>query len=398
MILAAALLVQTLMSMLIFAPLIVAPAVVDALGVQHGLVGLYAPVAFGFGIVGSLTSGILLSMTGPWRLSVACLLAGSAGTVLMATGSLPCFALGIMIVGLSYGPVTAAGAKIILDGSATRLSLKMSVRQAGVPLGSSLTGLTMPLMGMQLGWLNAFLPVAAAGAVTALGLILLSPQVRAEKRPAADDPVNTRRLSFGLWRSDRRFRALALTASTFSSMQNIFVSFLSLHLVTHLRMDIASAGMILGASHLTGIGARLFWGWLADWFRPVAVIGLLGLIMSATSIATGLLSPATPVALVVAVIVAFGATVTGWNGVLLAQTTQAVPRGIATQAVAETVIFTYVGFMVGPPLFAGAGDLTTMPYAFMIAGGICTVSTLTYLAVMYQMGGSSQTSGAGDRS
>src|SRR5262249_21042328 len=89
------------------------------------------------------------------------------------------------LVGIGYGPSAPAGSDVLLRHSpAHRRSLIFSLKQAGVPLGGVLSGLTLPAL-----YAAAGLPIAMVlVALIPLATILLAQPVRrqvdAERNPA----------------------------------------------------------------------------------------------------------------------------------------------------------------------------------------------------------------------
>jgi MFS family permease len=100
----------------------------------------------------------------------------------------------------------------------------------------------------------------------------------------------------------------------------------------------------------------VLWGVLAD-RRDDARGTLIGLAlaMAACGLAMPWLGLSTPHALVTALLVVFGATGIGWNGVFLATVARVVPLEHAAQATSGCLFFTYFGVVIGPPLFGAAG-------------------------------------------
>jgi MFS family permease len=54
--------------------------------------------------------------------------------------------------------------------------------------------------------------------------------------------------------------------------------------------------------------------------------------------------------------VSFGASAIGWNGVYLAEVARRAPEGMASMATGGTLAFTFLGVVIGPPIF---GALST---------------------------------------
>lgn len=379
MVLTATVLLQCLMSFAIFAPLVMAPAVLDALGIPANWVGLYAPFAYGCAIIGSIFSGTLLGHFGPWRLSLACLAFASLGISVFGLETRVAVAAGAMIMGLSYGPITAAGSSIVAHATPGNLGLSMSIRQAGVPLGASLAGFLVPPLIKAFGWPGASVLIGIATIAAAILLAFLSPLTAREgMRQRTSAPSGGFR-PFRLVFSSPRLQLLAFVLVFFASLQNCFASFLSVYLVNYLGTDLVFAGFVLGISHGVGIFARILWGALADRAGTRLVLGVLGISMAIASALMGLLGPGASTLVLVAIVVAFGTTVTGWNGIAIAQATRLVPTRLAGQVVGEIAVFAYAGFIAGPPLFTLVAGALDIQRAFILAGGVCAAATAIFL-------------------
>lgn len=379
MVLTATLFLQCLMSFAIFAPLVMAPVVLDTLAIPANWVGLYAPFAFGCAIIGSIFSGALLRYLGPWRLSLVCLAFTAVGIFVFGLATPVAVATGAMILGLSYGPITAAGASLLVQTTSNNLALRLSIRQSGVPLGSSLAGFVLPPLSKAFGWSGTCNLVSVAAIATAILLMIGSP-VLAPKH--VRDPARTPSGRFRPMRlvlSNSRLRRLAFVLVFFASLQNCFASFLSVYLVRDLGTNLVFAGSLLGLSYGVGIFTRILWGALADRLGAHRVIGLLGITMAIAAALTGMLEAGAPLLILVAIVVVFGAAVTGWNGVAIAQATQSVPASLAGAAAGEITVFVYGGFIAGPLLFTLVAGAIGIQHAFIVAGIICAAATAVFL-------------------
>jgi MFS family permease len=70
-----------------------------------------------------------------------------------------------------------------------------------------------------------------------------------------------------------------------------------------------------------------------------------------------LLLPILPVYGVWTLLLLFGASAIGWNGVYLAEVARQAPEGKASVATGGTLTFTFLGVVVGPPLFGALATL-----------------------------------------
>jgi MFS family permease len=137
---------------------------------------------------------------------------------------------------------------------------------------------------------------------------------------------------------------------------------LTTYLVTFLHDDLAyglvAAGLALSATQLGGMGGRIAWGYVTDrWLGAQRMLLLLAGLMTVGALACATLTVETPQALVIAILVAFGASAIGWNGVYLAEVARRAPNGMASVATGGTLAFTFSGVVIGPPIFGALSSL-----------------------------------------
>lgn len=140
------------------------------------------------------------------------------------------------------------------------------------------------------------------------------------------------------------------------SLTTYLVSFLT----GHLGWTLIHAGLALSASQAGGVIGRILWGAMADKLLDgprrmlmalAATMGLLGVLMS-------VLSPLTESLPVMILLAVYGATAIGWNGVYLGTVALVAGRAEAGRATAGCLFFTYLGVMIGPPIFGQIGRLS----------------------------------------
>jgi sugar phosphate permease len=151
---------------------------------------------------------------------------------------------------------------------------------------------------------------------------------------------------------------LAGCSFVFSSVQLSLTGYLVVYLHQTLAYGLVAAGLALSLSQLGGVAGRILWGWVADrWLGARPMLMLLAGGMIASTLATALLQPTMPVALVLGILVVFGASAIGWNGVYLAEVARQAPPGKASIATGGTLAFTFFGVVLGPPVFGGISGL-----------------------------------------
>jgi MFS family permease len=119
-------------------------------------------------------------------------------------------------------------------------------------------------------------------------------------------------------------------------------------LVTFLHDDLTyglvAAGLLLSITQAGGIVGRIVWGHLADqFFGPQKMLAVLATSMALCAAATPLVLHMLPVYGVWTLLLLFGASAIGWNGVYLAEVARQAPEGKASVATGGTLTFTFLG-------------------------------------------------------
>lgn len=353
--LAITLAIQAMVAMALLTLPAMAPRVAQAVGISAAWVGLYIALAYAGAMAASLASGAVVTRYGAIRASQASLLVCAAGLALCALPWLPAMAIGAVLVGLGYGPITPASSHLLARTTpADRMSLVFSVKQTGVPLGAALAGAIVPGLQLLAGWQAALLAVAAASVLCAAVAQTLRTEFDADRDPR-------RRIALGhflqpvqLVLSHAQLRMLAACSFMFSIVQLSLTTYLVTFLTDNLAYGLVAAGFLLSVSQMGAVIGRVLWGYVSDrWFGARRMLALLAVVMAASSGATALLQPHAPTLLVMAVLFVFGASAIGWNGVYLAEVARQAPEGQAGMATGGTLAITFLGVVLGPPVFGG---------------------------------------------
>ena len=292
-------------------------------------------------------------------------------------------ALSPLVIGLGYGPITAASSQLLARTTPPkRMALTFSIKQTGVPLGAAMAGIALPAIQAFVGWRGALLAAAIFGVVVAL--------VAQTTRASLDVDLQHRtRISFANVFSPLRLIGqspdlIVLSASgfVFAAMQMCLMSFTVVYMRQTLDATLVAAGIALTVANLGGIIGRIGWGTVADrWVAPQKMLALLGLGAGACALATASFSNDWPQLAQLGIWALFGATAIGWNGVQLAEVARRAPAGKAGAVTGAANFATFGGVVVGPPLFAAlaaaTGSYRTGFYAFAAASIACGCWLLT---------------------
>lgn len=383
-VLAATLAVQSLAAMCLMALPSVAPVVADALEVSAAYIGAYIAIAYVGAMTASLLSGTAVQRFGAVRASQAGLAFCAAGMALSMVDSLPVVALGALFVGMGYGPITPASSHLLARSTPPdRMSFVFSIKQTGVPLGGVLAGVIVPGLTQWQGWRLAFVACAVASLLCALAVQPLCRTLDADRDPS-------RRLSLGsglvgplrMVFSHRNLAVLAIISFLFSISQLSLVSYLVTFLHVELDMGLVAAGFVLAVVQAAGVGGRLFWGYVSDRFTGSAraLIGLSA-ISAVCALITPLLHLIGPGLTAVVVLFIFGSCAIGWNGVYLAEVARQAPPGQTSVATGGALATTFMGVVIGPPLF---GAVALLSGSYGTAYATLAIPALLCLLLLWQ--------------
>jgi len=343
--------IQAMVAMAVLTLPVMAPAVAQALGASAAYAGVYVAIVYAGGMAASLAGGTAVARWGAIRVSQAGLVLCAAGLALCAVPSLAAMALGAFLIGLGYGPITPASSHLLARTTpAHRMSLVFSIKQTGVPLGGVLAGAIVPGVAVVAGWQGALLLAAAGNLVCALVAQPLRPALDEDRDPRRPLVPGSLAQPIRVVLSHPALRMLAGCSFVFSIAQLSLTTYLVTYLHVTLAYTLVEAGLALSVAQAGGMAGRVLWGWVADrWSGARRVLSALAVLMAA--VATAVLQPGTHYLLVLAVLVVFGASAIGWNGVYLAEVARQAPPGLASVATGGTLAITFFGVVLGPPAF-----------------------------------------------
>lgn len=376
LVLIATLAIQALATLMVLAPPVFAGLAAPDFGISANHIGVFTAVVYAAAVLSTGMSGGPVRRYGAIRVSQAALLIGAAGLALLASASIWLGLIGAVFIGVGYGPMTPASSHLLIRQTPpARRALVFSIKQTGVPLGGALAGLVVPPLAIPFGWRGAALAVAA---VSALLAIVCEPLHK-----SLDDDVDPKAAggshivaAVNMVLGEPVLRRLALASLSYSAMQLCVSAFVVNFLTERAGMALVAAGIVMAVLQAAGIVGRVLWGWTADRLLSARqTLSLLGLTICAAGALLALVGPGWPFALVLVVAAALGAVALGWNGVFLAEVARLAPAGSAGMATGGALALTFVGALLGPPIFGAIIDMTgSYRVAFFVAAAAAALS------------------------
>lgn len=312
------------------------------------------------------------------RLSMFLLLV-SCITLAMLVRSLASLVLALVIGGVANGIAGPATSRLVAHHVRDRRSLAFGLRQAAVPLATLLAGISVPVIGLALGWRYAFVFVA----LIAILAVIAAPAAVTGRESRG--PIGSGRVH------DLRGLLFAGAAFFFATAMGTALMAFIVDLSVDRGLSEATGGLILAAVSVAGIVVRVGVGWSAD--RPgvdaFAImqrqikLGLVGLVL--------LTLPTGPLGLVVGASLAIAGG-WGWTGLMAHVIAQGSPEAPARAA---GIVQTggAGGGVLGPPLAGLFIDMASHEVAwavmlFLVAAALIAVRTArsSRLAERFRLG------------
>ncbi len=373
----ATLFIQAMVAMALLTLPVMAPVAAKALEVSPALVGVYVAITYAGAMFASLTSGTTVSRLGPIRVSQLGLMLCALGLCLCAVPWLPAIGLGALLIGLGYGPITPASSQILARTTPpAQMALVFSIKQTGVPVGAMMAGAIVPSLMLGFDWQWSLVVVAMACIVSAALSQPLREAMDDLRQASLTFQMSTLTTPLRMVLGHRALSTMAACSFMFSMVQMSLTTYLVTYLYDDLAYGMVSAGLLLSVTQMGGIGGRIAWGLVADrWLGAQKTLALLAVLMAISALATALLLPTLPLWGIWVVLLVFGASAIGWNGVYLAEVARQAPEGKASVATGGTLTFTFLGVVIGPPLFGALssafGTYRAGFLALMITSSLC---------------------------
>lgn len=375
-VLVATLTVQALVAMALLTLPVVAPVVAKELEISTTYLGAYVALVYFAAMVASLLGGAAVKRWGAIRLSQIGLVCSGIGLCLCAVPHPAVIALGALFIGAGYGPITPASSHLLIKTTPpSQLSLVFSIKQTGVPLGGMIAGALVPSMDLVIGWKWTFIVAGIACWLCAWSVQSLRMGLDDDRDPSVKPSivasvVQPLKLIFG----HRSLKVLSFMSFLFAICQMSLMAYLVTFLFEDLGWSLVAAGVALTVTQAAGVGGRIFWGYVADrWLGAIMMLIVITVLLAVGAVGTAFLRADSSPWLLFAILIVFGASAIGWNGVYLAEIARQAPKGQASVATGGTLCITFLGVVLGPPFFglvAGTVHSYGLSYGFLLIPAI----------------------------
>ncbi len=384
-VLLATLTIQALVAMALLTLPVMAPVVARSVGVPTTWVGGFVGVVYSAAMLASLLGGGAVRRWGAVRLSQVGLACSTIGLCLCAIPHPVVMFLGAIFVGLGYGPITPASSHLLIKTTPpSQLSLVFSVKQTGVPLGGMIAGALVPSLDALIGWQLSFLAAGLMCALCAWAVQPLRVALDSDRDPTVRPSLVTSlaqplRLVF----SHKRLRTMVVISLLFAIFQLSLATYLVTFLYEDLGWSLIFAGVALTVTQAAGVGGRILWGFISDrWLGPIPMLLVITVLMVIGALGCAMLTSDTSLWLLFPILIVFGSTAIGWNGVFLAEVARLAPPGQAGLATGGSLCITFLGIVAGPSLF---GIMAGLVNSYGLSYGLLTLLAVGILIPLWQL-------------
>lgn len=265
----------------------------------------------------------------------------------------------LTMLGAWYASVQPGGTRAIMRWFPPHLrGIATGVRQAGLPLGTALAAMILPLVAVQYGWKNA---VYLQGLIGIVGGILFGLFHRDDIGDrATSGPSQTMRELIGLLSKNPMFWPVLTAGIIMATFQYTFSTHVLLFLSQHLEIPIVTGAFIFAVAQGIGIVGRVTLAGISDRLWPGKRIRSLLWIMLACPPLVGvfmLLPAQPPLALMLGLFAALGLLCIGWYPLWLLQVAEMAPKTAMASTVSFAMTLNLVAISLMPPVFGLTVDL-----------------------------------------
>lgn len=368
-------------AMLAVAPL--APLLLEALNLTRAQVGLLLPAAYLGGVLMALPAGWFTDWLGVrLTLGLGLVLIGALVTAGAAAATFPMLLACLVVGGFGFSVLNPATGKAIVDWfPPRRRGAAMGIKQTGLTLGGVAASLALPPIAGAFDWQDA---VFAAGFVAVLaGVVIMLVYRQPSVTAAPTAPSRPRVMEAMAFLRRPGVVVVFVCGFLLSIAQSSLLGFLSLYARETFAFSAVAAGQLLAFAQVGGTAGRLGWGFVSDrWFggrrRPGIVVNAL---LGGVSYALLSFGPRLPDELLVPLALVAGIGAFGWVGLYFALVAEIGGPRHAGVLTGLSVIFSWSGVLVGPPLFGVIVQMTdsyAAPWLVLAGIGLAVAAVLPW--------------------
>jgi ACS family hexuronate transporter-like MFS transporter len=362
-----------------------APFIAEGLELSKAQVGLLPAALFLGNAIISIPAGWYADLIGTRKMLLFISIILSLSILLASVSPLFYVVLFCLVLGgFGYGamhPVSSRG--IIFWFSLKQAGTAMGIKQMGVTIGSALAALVLIPLAVATDWRWAM-------GMSTIVLLIMGILSFLFYRDAPNDRPLAKKDRPLFWRMFRKIAShkplfiVSFAAMGLTSAQLSLTTYLVFYSSTELLYPLVLAGVFLALSEVGGSMGRLAWGIISDRLfggKRAPVLILIAVITAICSLSLAFVPPNFTLWILVPLVLMFGFSIAGYNGIWINFAAETVPREYAGIACGFSLAIGCLGVIVGPPIFGWIVDIMggfTLAWIFISLEMIVVIGLLIW--------------------
>lgn len=347
------------------------------------------PAALFFGqMIAAVPTGMLTDKYGSRKLlMLAAFCLGSGFLVMTFLDHFAALLFFVALGGLGYGsmhPITNKG--IIYWFSLKTRGTAMGIKQTGVTAGAALAGLILLPLGAEYGWRPVLLGACVLLILSGVLSYFLYRDPPEQIQAASQGSIGTFYKSMFQLMKNKSLMLVSLSAFGLSGSQMCLNTYIVLYAHEKLGISLFLSGILLVISEVSGSVGRIVWGMISDFMfnsNRVIILLIITILTAVSSMIVAFTSNASFWGMV-PIIIVFGFSISGFNGIWMNLATEIVPREQSGISSGVSLTFGSIGVVLVPPTFGLLVDQTgsfTSGWLFITFLMGVVFMMLTYLSI-----------------
>ena len=369
--------------------LVLTPIFIVNAGLPQEIVGIIGGLG-GLGSVWCFASNKnVVPVIGPLNsLILGCILA-PLGIILFGFEKPVLYFIAAPIVGYGYALTAASGSQILASYTPKEIwGTLFSLRMAGVPLGGAVAGIICANIetNSDLKFVLLFLIIPAI----LTGFFLIANRKKFKHNFLKISVIKLFDLSqfkqpFIVLAKIPGLKIITIVSICYAAIQGSVFTFLTTFLIYELKFPIILASSFYAVMQISSMFGRIFLGIISDKiFNSRIVLFMLGILSFISMIFLSTLNFQPSNLYMYLIVSLIGISVASWNGLFMAEVSVISKNYDISESTSASTFFTFLSYMLSPPLFAGVIFLTNFKIAFLFFSlfGLLASFSILYIFVM----------------
>ena len=366
--------------------LVLAPIITKSAGLRAEAVGIIGGLS-GFGAIWCYAANsAILPYIGPLKALFWGCLVGSVAAIMFTftLGWIGFFAA--LAVGFGHAIITPAGSIILTDNTPKKLwGTIFSLRMAGVPAGGAFAGLVAATIITEYDWRLSLYILLCPSILTIYYLKLTKNEISLPsiKGAFALKTIFNPRLLFIPFKvvpTVRNLEKITFVSFGFAAVQGCVFTFFTTYLTMSVGFSLSVAGALYATVQIFSFFGRIMMGIFDDLLgSPRILFAFLGFCSPIGLIILVSLTPDSSKILLHFKCALVGLLIASWNGLVLAEISRISASSDIGENIAASTFFTFISYMVIPPIFGVVVHSFGYNFAFTFVGLLASLSSLTML-------------------